>query len=155
GSVALLLWGVRMVRTGALRGFGTELRNAISARTRNRISAFFAGIGITGILQSSTATAILLASFAARNLIALPVSLAVMLGADVGSALAAQIFSLDVKWLWSVLVGAGVIAFLSSVRDRWKALGRVVIGLGLMFLSLSHIGIAAAPLRDSPTFHSI
>lgn len=155
GSVALLLWGVRMVRTGALRGFGTELRNVISARTRNRISAFFAGIGITGILQSSTATAILLASFAARNLIALPVSLAVMLGADVGSALAAQIFSLDVKWLWSVLVGAGVIAFLSSVRDRWKALGRVAIGLGLMFLSLSHIGIAAAPLRDSPTFHSI
>lgn len=155
GSVALLLWGVRMVRTGALRGFGTELRNVISTRTRNRLRAFLAGIGITGVLQSSTATAILLASFSARNLIALPVSLAVMLGADVGSALAAQIFSFDVKWLWSVLVGAGVIVFLSSADDRKKALGRVTIGLGLMFLSLSHIGIAASPLRDSPTFHSI
>ena len=155
GSVALLLWGVRMVRTGALRGFGTELRNTIATRTRSKFSAFLAGIGVTGILQSSTATAILLASFSARNLIALPLALAVMLGADVGSALAAQIFSLDVKWLWSVLVAAGVFLFLVSTDDRRKALARVVIGLGLIFLALGHIGIAAAPLRESPTFHSI
>ena len=95
GSVALLLWGVRMVRTGMTRAFGAALaarRSRPAARTR--IGAFFAGIGVTGILQSSTATALLLASFAGRGLIALPLALAVMLGADVGSAVAAQVFSL-------------------------------------------------------------
>src|SRR5437764_1125413 len=84
GSVALLLWGVRMVRTGMTRAFGSQLRRAISTYARTRIGAFFAGVGITGILQSSTATAMLLASFAARGLIALPLAL----GANVGGALA-------------------------------------------------------------------
>ena len=99
GSVALLLWGVRMVRTGMTRAFGATLRRVIATRTRTRMSAFLAGIGVTGVLQSSTATALLLASFAGRGLIALPIALAVMLGADVGSSIAAQIFSFDIKWL--------------------------------------------------------
>ena len=109
GSVALLLWGVRMVRTGMTRAFGAALRRAISTYARTRIGAFFAGIGVTGMLQSSTATTLLLASFAARGLIALPLALAVILGADVGSAIVAQVFSLDVKWLWTVLVALGVL----------------------------------------------
>src|SRR5262245_46900652 len=87
GSVELALWGVRMVRTGMTRAFGTELRRLIATRTRTRTSAFLAGIGVTGILQSSTATALLLASFTARGLIALSMALVVMLGADVGSAI--------------------------------------------------------------------
>src|SRR5438477_643330 len=88
GSVALLLWGVRMVRTGMTRAFGSQLRRAISTYARTRIGGFIAGVGITGVLQSSTATTMLLASFAARGLIALPIALAVVLGADVGGALA-------------------------------------------------------------------
>ena len=87
GSVALLLWGVRMVRTGMMRAFGAALRRVVATRSRTRLTAFLAGIGVTGILQSSTATALLLASFAGRGLIALPLALAVMLGADVGLSL--------------------------------------------------------------------
>ncbi|MEA2929061.1 MAG: phosphate:Na+ symporter, partial [Hyphomicrobiales bacterium] len=118
GSVALLLWGVRMVRTGMTRAFGSALRRAIATYARTRIRAFLAGVGVTGILQSSTATALLLASFAGRGLIALPLALAVVLGADVGSAVVAQVFSLDVKWLWSVLVALGVLVFMSTEADR-------------------------------------
>lgn len=155
GSVALLLWGVRMVRTGMMRAFGAALRRIISTRTRTRTSAFLAGIGVTGILQSSTATALLLASFAARGLIALPIALAVMLGADVGSSIAAQIFSFDIKWLWSLLVAAGVFTFMTSEADKAHGIARIAIGLGLMLLSLWHLGAAAAPLKDSQTFRSL
>lgn len=155
GSVALLLWGVRMVRTGMTRAFGAALRRAISTFARSRIGGFLAGLGITGILQSSTATAMLLASFAARGLIALPIALAVVLGADVGSAIVAQIFSLDVKWLWSVLVGVGVLVFLSTEADRARGVARILIGLGFMLLALTHIGLAAAPLKDSALFRTI
>src|SRR5678816_3521071 len=79
GSVALLLWGVRMVRTGLTRAFGAALRRAIASCSRNRFTAFAGGLGLTGLLQSSTATALLLASFAGRGLIPLSIALAVML----------------------------------------------------------------------------
>ena len=67
GSVALLLWGVRMVRTGLTRAFGAALRRAIAACSRNRFTAFLGGIAITGLLQSSTATSLLVSSFAGRQ----------------------------------------------------------------------------------------
>ncbi len=155
GSVALLLWGVRMVRTGMTRAFGSQLRRAISTYARTRIGGFIAGVGITGILQSSTATTMLLASFTARGLIALPIALAVVLGADVGSAIVAQVFSLDVKWLWTVLVALGVLVFMSTEADRARGVARIFIGLGLMLLALVHIGLAAAPLKDSALFRSL
>jgi len=91
GSVALLLWGVRMVRTGLTRAFGAALRRAISACSKNRFTAFAGGLGLTGLLQSSTATALLLASFAGRGLIPLSIALAVMLGANVGTTLTSQV----------------------------------------------------------------
>src|ERR1044072_3319212 len=155
GSVALLLWGVRMVRTGVTRAFGSQLRRAISVYARTRIGAFFAGVAVTGILQSSTATTMLLASFSARGLIALPLALAVVLGADVGSAAAAQVFSLDVKWLWTVLVALGGRMFMSSEADRARGFARIFIGLGFMLLALVHISLAAAPLKDSWLFRSL
>ncbi len=155
GSVALLLWGVRMVRTGMTRAFGPALRRAISIYARTRIAAFFAGMGVTGILQSSTATTMLLSSFAGRGLIALPLALAVVLGADVGSAIVAQVFSLDIKWLWTVLVAVGVVIFMSSEADKARGVARIFIGLGLMLLALVHIGLAATPLKDSPLFRSL
>jgi len=155
GSVALLLWGVRMVRTGMTRAFGPALRRAISSYARTRIAAFFAGMGVTGILQSSTATTMLLSSFAGRGLISLPLALAVVLGADVGSAVVAQVFSLDIKWLWTVLVAIGVLVFMSSEADKARGVARIFIGLGLMLLALVHIGLAATPLKDSPLFRSL
>ena len=155
GSVALLLWGVRMVRTGMTRAFGAALRRVIATRVTGRISGFLAGVGLTGLLQSSTATALLLASFAGRGLIPLAIALSVMLGADVASTIAAQIFSFNIKWLWSVLVGIGVFMFMVSEADRMRGVSRVAIGLGLMLLSLDHLGTAAATLRELPTFKAL
>jgi phosphate:Na+ symporter len=155
GSVALLLWGVRMVRTGMTRAFGAQLRHALSAHVRTRLTAFFAGLGVTGLLQSSTATALLLASFVARGLIALPIALVMMLGANVGTTIVAQIFSFNVAWLWTALLGLGVFTFLATEADKVRAVARIAIGLGLMLLSLYHLAAAADPLRESQTFLSV
>jgi len=91
GAVALLLWGVRMVRTGLTRAFSATLRKAIGACSRNRFTAMAGGVGLTALLQSSTATALLLASFAGRGLITLPIAIAVMLGANIGTTLTSQV----------------------------------------------------------------
>ena len=134
GGVALLLWSVRMVRTGMTRAFGASLRSLIGKACSNRFNAFATGIGVTGLLQSATATALLLASFASRKLVALPLALAIMLGADVGTALVAQVYTIDIKWIWAGLLFVGVVLFNASDKDEVRGGGRVLIGFGLMLM---------------------
>ena len=150
GGVALLLWGVRMVRTGVTRAFGSGIRRGVSAATRNRFSSFFTGLGVTAILQSSTATALIVGSFGGRRMIAIPAGLALMLGADVGSTIVVQILAFDVSWMSPVFLFLGVTAFLSSENSRRRAIARVFIGLGLMLLAIKLVMLASVPLRDGP-----
>jgi phosphate:Na+ symporter len=149
GAVALLLWGVRMVRTGLTRTFGATLRAMLARASRDRMTAFATGIGVTGIVQSSTATALLLSSFAGRGLVTLPIALAIMLGADVGTTLVAQVFAFDIKWLWAAGLFVGVILFSTATSDRIKSAGRICIGLGLMLLALSVLGGVSGAMRES------
>ncbi len=148
-AVALLVWGAHIVRTGVLRVFGGDLRRALSRSVGNRLSALLAGLGVTGLVQSSSATALLTSSFVSQNLITLPAALAIMLGADVGTALMAQVYSLDLSWLWPLLILAGVVFFLSRRASRAGQLGRVAIGLGLMLLALQLVTIATRPITEA------
>lgn len=149
GGIALLIWGIRMVRTGMTRSFGAELRKMLSLSSGNRLYAFLAGLTITSAIQSSTATAMIVASFAGQNLILTTAALAVMLGADVGTALVVQILSFDLHWLSPILIAAGVFLFLSSERNKRKNMGRIMLGIGLMLLALKLISLASAPMRES------
>lgn len=155
GGVALLLWGLRMVRTGAMRAFGGDLRKALSGALSNRVSAFACGLGVTAVLQSATATALMTASFASRGLVTTSVALAVVLGADVGTAMVAQLLSFDLGWLSPVLLAFGTVAFMSTLPTRWRDLGRAAVGLGLMLLALKLIVEATHPLRDSAVVHDV
>ncbi|NMJ40618.1 Na/Pi cotransporter family protein [Roseomonas sp. JC162] len=155
GSVALILWGVRMIRTGVTRAYGAELRRVVGAAARTRLGAFFGGVGATALLQSSTATALIIGAFAGKGLIALPAALAVMLGANVGTTLAAQLLAFDVKWLWTVCVAAGVFLFLGTQQERWRGLGRAIVGLGLLLLALDQIGQVSGALRGSETVRTV
>ncbi len=151
GGVALMLWGIRMVRTGVMRSFGAELRRALSLTAGKPIRAFGVGFGVTAILQSSTATALILSSFAGRGLIGGAAALAIILGADVGTTVVVQVLSFDLTWLSPVLIGGGVIAFLTSEASQRRALSRAAIGLGLILLALQLIGQASVPLRTNET----
>ena len=111
GGVALLLWGLHMVRSGIMRAFGSELRRVLGTALRNRFLALLAGIGVTALLQSSTATGLLMTSFAARGLVDLVPALAVMLGANIGTTLIVQALSFDISAVAPVLFLAGLLAF--------------------------------------------
>ncbi|WP_439497312.1 Na/Pi cotransporter family protein [Bosea sp. (in: a-proteobacteria)] len=156
GSVALLIWAVRLVRTGATRAFGSSLRQALSRFTQNRVAALASGAAVTLVLQSSTATTLLLSSFAGQSLITLPMALAVLLGANIGTALAAFIVSLDLGWIWGLCLAVGVALYMANeAMDRARNIGRVFVGIGLILLSLVELKAAAAPLAQSPTFKVI
>ena len=145
-SVALLVWGTHIVRTGILRVYGASLRRVLSKSVSSRGSAFIAGLGVTSLVQSSSATALITSSFVSQNLIALAPALAIMLGADVGTALMAQVFSLDLSWLSPLAIFFGVVFFLSRKNTKAGQLGRVAIGLGLIILALQLIQAAAKPI---------
>ncbi len=148
-AIALLIWGTHIVRTGVLRVAGANLRQVLRRSVDRRATAFLAGIGVTGLLQSSTATALLTATFVSQGAIATAAALAVMLGADVGTALMVQVFSLDLAWLAPLLVTAGVIVYLSKKNERAGQIGKIVLGLGVMILALQLIVQASAPLTHA------
>jgi phosphate:Na+ symporter len=138
-----------MVRTGVARTFGSNLRLIVARGTKNRFLAFLAGLGVTAVLQSSTATALICSTFANRELMDLPSALAIMLGADVGTAVVAQALSLKIAWLGSLLLFGGVVMFSAGKVTRWRDGGRIIVGLGLMLLALRLIVATSAPLRDA------
>jgi phosphate:Na+ symporter len=149
GGVALLLWGLHMVRTGILRAFGPDLRHLLSNAVGNRFTAFFAGLTLTAVLQSSTATGLMAASFASEGLVALVPALAIMLGANVGTTLIVQLFSFNIAAAAPVLFIIGLLAFRMGPRTRTKDLGRVAIGLGLMLLALHILLDTLAPAENA------
>lgn len=156
GSVALLIWAVRLVRTGAMRAFGSSLRQTLQSFTGNRFSAFGSGVGVTLVLQSSTATTLLISSFAGRNLIGAGMALSVLLGANLGTALAAFVISLDLGWLWGLCTAVGVALYLAhDAMDRARNIGRIIVGIGLILLSLIELGSTASVLAQSPTFRTL
>jgi phosphate:Na+ symporter len=151
GSVALLLWGVHMVQTGIQRAFGPELRRWLGGALHNRLAAFAAGLGVTAILQSSTATGLMVAGFAAGGLVDLVPALAVMLGANVGTTLIVQLLSLDLSSVTPALILLGVLMFRRGQASRTHDLGRVAIGLGLMLLALHQLLELVTPFEDAPS----
>jgi len=151
GAVALLLWATRMVKTGILRAYEARLRNWLSRSLDNRARAFGVGLGVSVAVQSSTATAMLMASFAERGLLTTAAGIAVLLGADLGSTLVVQLLSLNLGIVTPILLVAGYVCFSWFDRVRVKQMGRVLIGLALLLLSLKMIGSAGAGLASSET----
>ncbi|HET7882293.1 MAG TPA: Na/Pi cotransporter family protein [Acetobacteraceae bacterium] len=155
GSVALLLWGVHMVQSGIQRGFGADLRRWLGTTLGNRLAAFAAGLGVTAILQSSTATGLMVAGFAAGGAVALVPALAVMLGANVGTTLIVQALSFNVAEVAPALILLGVILFRRGSAARTRDLGRVAIGLGLMLMALHRLVVLTTPFEDVPSLRLI
>lgn len=155
GAVALLLWGTHMVGSGIQRAFGPDLRRFLGTALNGRLTAFAAGAGVTAILQSSTATGLMTAAFAATGAVALQPALAVMLGANVGSTLIVQAFSFDVAGIAPAFILLGVVLFRRSSATRTRDLGRVAIGLGLMLMALHNLVSLLTPFEDQPSFRMI
>jgi phosphate:Na+ symporter len=148
GGIALLLWGLHMVHSGVVRAFGSDLRRLLGIALHNRFRAFLTGAFVTAVLQSSTATGLMAASFVTAGTVDLVPALAVMLGANVGTTLVVQILSFNITVITPVLLLGGVIAFKRGGRTRTRDLGRAAIGIGLMLLAL-HIFLGALMTTES------
>lgn len=149
GAVALLVWGLYMVKTGILRTFGESLRSWLSTRLKNRLSGFAAGFSLAALLQSSTASALLIAGLQNKGLVSTAIALSCVLGADLGSAVVVKVLTLDLSALIPFLTIAGVIPFIRRPESRLGQFGRVLLGLAFVMTALRLIVSATEPLRAS------
>ena len=140
-----------LLRLGVTRGFGAELRRFLAVCANNRIKAFLAGLGMTTLLQSSMATTLIVTAFAGQGLVNASTGLAIILGADVGTTIVAQLFSLNMSAMTPLFMVAGYILYSIEHSGRIKNVGRVCIGLALMLLALAMIKTASMPLKESET----
>jgi phosphate:Na+ symporter len=154
-AIALLVWGTQIVRTGVLRVFGEDLRQVLAGSFSRRLPAALAGLGVTSLVQSSTATCLIVASFVGQGLVGTAAALAVMLGADVGTSLMAVLLSFDLSWLSPLLIFVGVVLFVSREKTTAGRIGRVLVGLGLIMLALQLIVQATQPLTQAPAVRAL
>jgi phosphate:Na+ symporter len=144
-----------MVRIGISEGWGSEIRGALGASLNNRFKALLSGLGITMLLQSSSATALLTSSFSGQGILTTATALAILLGADVGTTLVAQILTFDLSALSPLLIAIGVALFTYSPGGRTRDVGRLLLGLGMMLLALKLIVAASLPMRESVIIQQI
>jgi len=149
GAVALLLWATRMVRTGVERAYGDVLKLRLRSFLRFPPAAVAAGAGLAIVLQSATAVTLLVGSFVGAGIVAGTPGLLAVLGADVGSALVVKLLSFDLSHLVPLCLLAGTVIFMTTERRDWRQFGRILVGIGLLILSLRMIGEASEPLRES------
>ena len=150
GAAALLIWAVRLVRTGVERGFANQLRTWLRHSANNRLLAAGSGLGAAVFLQSSTAVAVLTSNFVAKGALTAATGLVILLGADVGSALVTQLLLVRQSFFIPLLLLLGVSLFLRSSNDTLRQVGRILTGLALIFVSLDMIRAATGPMVANP-----
>ena len=152
GGTALLLYGVRLVGEGLQRAAGTRLRSILQTLSGDRLKALLVGAGVTAVLQSSSATTVMLVGFASAGLVSLRQTMGVILGADIGTTVTVQLLAFDLLQLSPVIVFVG---WLLSVLSRGSVgyVGRAILGFGFLFLGIRLISQGTLPLKESALFH--
>ncbi|UWQ91523.1 Na/Pi cotransporter family protein [Rhodobacteraceae bacterium M382] len=148
GATMLLLFAVRMVRTGIERSYGASFQRVLTGQ-RSNAQASMVGIALAIVLQSSAAVALLTSGFAASGLLTFPTGLAIVLGGDLGSALIIQILSFKLDWLVPLLLAIGGYLFVKTEARKARQLGRILMGVAFILISLRFLREAMDPIRDS------
>ena len=151
GGTALLLYGVRLVGEGLQRAAGARLRHLLSTLTGNRFKALLVGAGVTAVLQSSSATTVMLVGFASAGLLSLRQTIGVILGADIGTTVTVQLLAFDLLALSPLVLFVGWLTWASG-RGTVRYVGQAILGFGFLFLGMKLVADSTAPLATSDLF---
>lgn len=151
GAATLLLWGVRMARTGVMRVYGSEIRRILPRTLKNPLVALLTGAGAATVLQSSLAVAVFTSTLAAIGAIPVADGLLLLLGADAGSAVVAALLTLNLKALWPILMFAGYLlhSIYSDTDSPLKQFGRIFLGIAMILIALTFMSQVSSTLASS------
>ncbi len=154
GGVGLFLYGMTMMSSGLQNAAGDKLRVLLEKVTSNKFMAVFLGIAVTVLIQSSSATDMMVIGFVNSGLMQLAEAIAVIMGANIGTTITAQITAFDLTALAPFLLFAGVIMYLFIKDQMVKHAGSIVLGFGMLFVGIGLIKQAIKPLSQTPVFIS-
>jgi phosphate:Na+ symporter len=155
GGIGILLYGIQVMGDGLQKILGRQLRALLESVTKKPLLGVLAGAVITVLFQSSTATTVILVGLTNAAVITLRQSMPVILGADIGTTVTAQLIALKFTELSFLFVGLGAPVVFFAKRDRYKRIGQAVIGFGFLFLGLKIIGDCLKPLQELPEFSQV
>lgn len=159
GAVALFLYGMKVMSEGLQKAAGDRLRNILSAMTRNRFTGLLTGCAITALIQSSSASTVMVVSFVNAGLMSLGQSMAVIMGANVGTTFTAWVISLfgfkvNISAFVMPLIGLAVVLLLMN-KSKTKSLGEFLIGFSFLFMGLNLISTYVPDLQSNPEMFAV
>jgi phosphate:Na+ symporter len=149
GGVAIFMYGIQLANDGLQKRTGDHLRHWLTRMTGNRLYGLLSGTLLAAVLQSSTATVMMLVGFANTGLLSLTQTMSMLLGAGVGSTLIVQVMSFKLSQVAMLIVVGGFALLSIGKRSRTRALGRAILGFGLVFLGIQLTSEATAPLQSN------
>ncbi|KAF1084354.1 Na+/Pi-cotransporter [Sporotomaculum syntrophicum] len=152
GGMGLLLYGMYIMSEGLQKIAGHRLRSLLSTLTHNRCTALLVGAVVTMLFQSSTATTVILVGLTSASIMSLKETLGVILGADIGTTVTAQLIALKVTEIALPIMTIGALITFFCRQDQYKRVGQVLLGFGLLFFGLKLMAATMQPLKDEPFF---
>lgn len=155
GGLALFLYGMQQMSNGLNAVAGEKMKQILERLTANRFLGVLVGAGVTAMIQSSSATTVMVVGFVNAGMMSLRQAVWVIMGANIGTTITGQLIALDAGLLAPLLAFAGVVCIVFIANEKWKHVGEIVAGLGILFLGMEMMGDAMLPLRDSRQFVSL
>ncbi len=155
GGLGMFLFGMRIMSEGLQKIAGDKMRKILTALTNNRIIGALVGIAVTAIIQSSSATTVMVVGFVNAGLLSLVQSIGVVLGANIGTTITAQLIAFKVTKFALPAIGLGVGLTLFSKNKKYVYIGEIILGFGLLFFGLSTMKQAFDPLKTSEDFRQL
>lgn len=155
GGLGLFLFGMQMMGAGLQKAAGKRLERIIEILTTNRLMGVLVGVVVTGVIQSSSATTVMVVGFVNAGIMKLSQAVGVILGANIGTTVTGQIVSLSVDQIAPIAVGIGMIMWMLSKKESTKTVGEIFIGLGILFFGMEFLKDALKPLREMEGFNTM
>ncbi|MBN2797369.1 MAG: Na/Pi cotransporter family protein [Clostridia bacterium] len=155
GGLGLFLFGMQVMSAGLQKSAGKKMEKIIELLTRNRFMGVIVGTVVTGVIQSSSATTVMVVGFVNAGMMKLTQAVGVIMGANIGTTITGQIVSLSVDQIAPIAVGMGMILWMTAKKDKQKNFAEILIGLGILFIGMEFLKDSLKPLRELEAFNHL
>ena len=152
GGLGLFLYGMNMMGDGLQKSAGEQLKKIIGFLTSNVVMGVLVGAVVTGIIQSSSATTVMVVGFVNAGIMSLSQAIGVIMGANIGTTVTAQLVSFKLEDIAPIALGIGIIIYLASKKQKHKQYAEILLGFGMLFTGMEFMKEAVSPLADLPQF---
>ncbi|MFV0466108.1 MAG: Na/Pi cotransporter family protein [Lachnospiraceae bacterium] len=155
GGLGLFLFGMQIMGTGLQKSAGKRLEKIIALLTKNRFMGVIVGMAVTAVIQSSSATTVMVVGFVNASIMNLTQAVGIILGANIGTTITGQIVSLSIDKIAPLAIGLGMIFYMTAKKDKQKNVAEILIGLGILFVGMEFLKDALKPLSELDAFNEI